>query len=141
MDQAELRRSLALGGIHLVAIDSDQTIVGYLLAFAKSDPYDGEEFRYFAAKIPQPFLYIDQIAMLGRAKRRGIGRKLYQGLSYRGKERGISVLCCEVNTSPANAVSLEFHSRLGFTQIGSLDLPDRRTVALLVCPVLDTGAA
>ena len=135
MDEVELSRLLALGGTHLVAIDSDRTVLGYVLAFAKSDPYDGEEFRHFAAQIPQPFLYVDQIAMLRRAQRQGIGRMLYRRLSDHATARGISVLCCEVNTSPLNAISLEFHARLGFSQIGALNVLDGRNVALLIRPV------
>jgi predicted GNAT superfamily acetyltransferase len=134
MDEPELARLLAFGGTHLVAVDRDRTVLGYLLAFAKGDPYDGEEFRYFTAQISQPFLYVDQIAMLRRVQRQGIGRKLYRSLSDHAIARGIGVLCCEVNTSPANANSLEFHARLGFTQIGTLDLLDGRSVALLVSP-------
>jgi predicted GNAT superfamily acetyltransferase len=132
MDGAELGRLLALGGTHLVAVGSDRTVLGYLLAFAKSDPYEGEEFRYFAAQIAQPFLYVDQIAILRRAHRQGIGRKLYRSLTEHAVACGIGVLCCEVNTSPANEISLEFHTRLGFSQIGTLNLLDRRSVALLV---------
>lgn len=122
----------ALGGLHLVAVDSGGAIVGYTLAFARDDPYDGEEFQYFAAQISRLFLYIDQVAVARLEQRQGVGRQLYLALRNRAEDRGIRVLCCEVNTSPPNPISLEFHRQLGFSQTGSRTVRDGRTVALLV---------
>jgi uncharacterized protein len=61
----------------------------------------------------------------------GVGRALYAELAKLAGTLGARFLCCEVNTSPANPGSLEFHRRLGFTQIGTMDTTDGRTVALL----------
>ena len=127
---AELRRLLNLGGIHLVAIESEREVVAYVLAFAHVDAYDGEEYRYFKARIVEPFLYIDQIAVSSTRRRHGIGRMLYRYLAVHAKEQGILRLCCEVNIDPPNAISLEFHQGLGFAQLGTLNV-EGRAVALL----------
>lgn len=71
LDPAELRRLLALGGLHLVAEAEDGSIAGYALAFGDDDPYDGEEFRYFCHRLAPSFLYIDQIAADRRRQRAG----------------------------------------------------------------------
>lgn len=60
-----------------------------------------------------------------------MGRALYAELAKLAGTLGAQFLCCEVNTSPANPGSLEFHRRLEFTQIGAMDTSDGRTVPLL----------
>lgn len=132
LDPTELARLMSLGGLHLVAEAGDRTVVGYALAFANGDPYDGEEFQHFTARLRQPFIYIDQVAAVQDRQRQGIGRKLYAALAEHAKARSITTLCCEVNTSPPNPVSLEFHRRLGFEQFDQGTVLDGRRVAYLV---------
>jgi uncharacterized protein len=133
LDHAELRRLLACGGLHLVAVADDRAVVGYALTFGSADQYDGEEFRYFTAQLDRPWLYIDQIAADRDRQRAGIGRTLYEALMAHARANGIAALCCEVNTSPPNPASLAFHRQLGFEPIGDETVIDGRTVAFLVC--------
>ena len=132
LDRAELGRLRAFGGTHLVAVADDRAVVGYLLAFAQSCAYDGEEFRYFVAQLRQPFLYVDQVAVDPQRKRSGIGGKLYAALLEHARAQQAQLLCCEVNTTPANPASLDFHWRLGFAPIGNGDTLDGRRVTFLV---------
>jgi uncharacterized protein len=130
LDDAELERLQALSQTHLVA-EEGEVVLGYALAFARGDAYDGEEFVTLRSLIPQSFIYIDQIVVLGTAKRAGIGTLLYGALEHAALLRGAHSLCCEVNTTPPNPVSLAFHSRLDFSPIGSLSTRDGRNVRLL----------
>ena len=130
LDEVEIERLQALSQAHLVA-EEDGVIVGYALAFARGDAYDGEEFETLRSLIPQEFIYIDQIAILGSMKRAGIGRRLYGALEQAALLRGAHCLCCEVNTTPPNPDSLAFHSRLDFSPVGSLATRDGRNVKLL----------
>ena len=132
LGDAELRRRLACGGLHLVAEADDRSVAGYALTFANGDPYDGEEFRYFNGRMRQHFIYIDQVAADRHRRRAGIGTKLYGALLDHARERGIGILCCEVNTSPPNPASLAFHLQLGFSSIGTGTTGDGGTVAFLV---------
>jgi uncharacterized protein len=132
LDHAELERLIACGGLHLVAEADDRAIVGYALTFTDGDRYDGEEFRYFTAHLHRPFVYIDQVAADRSRKREGIGRKLYEALVAHARARAVATLCCEVNTSPPNPASLEFHRQLGFTPIGEHTVLDGRRVTFLV---------
>lgn len=131
LEQAELSRLLACGGLHLVAEANDRTVVGYAFTFANGDPYDGEEFQYFSTRMHRPFIYVDQIATARHMQREGIGRKLYAALVEHAAACGIDTLCCEVNTSPPNPASLDFHRRLGFECIGEGTVADGRKVAFL----------
>ena len=131
MYEAELGRLLAFGGIHLVAVGDEATVVGYMLACMRTDGYDGEEFRYLVERIRRPFLYVDQLAVEPRRKRSGVGGKLYEALIEHARARDVECLCCEVNSSPPNPASLDFHVRLGFTAIGTGDTLDGRRVTFL----------
>jgi len=132
LDQSELARLLALGGLARVVVDQDGAIAGYMLVFARGSAYDGEEFRYFSARLREDFLYVDQVAIDDGRQRSGAGRRCYEALTDEARARGIALLCCEVNTVPPNPASLEFHQRLGFTPIGNGDTLDGRRVAFLV---------
>jgi predicted GNAT superfamily acetyltransferase len=130
LDGAELERLHALSQVHLVA-EEGEVMLGYALAFARGDAYDGEEFVTLRSLIPQSFIYIDQIVVLGAVRRAGIGRRLYDALEHAALLRDAHCLCCEVNTTPPNPDSLAFHSRLGFSPVGSLATRDGRDVKLL----------
>jgi uncharacterized protein len=132
LDAAELNRLLSLGNDHRVAVGDDGAVLGYLLAFDDACSYDGEEFQYFRAQLPRPFLYVDQLAVDPECKGRGIGRKFYEALIALAKARHIERLCCEVNLQPPNPDSFRFHRRLGFNAIGNGDTLDGRRVAFLV---------
>lgn len=130
LDDAELGRLHALSDAHIVALEGD-VILGYALTFTHDDAYDGEEFLTFRSRIVQPFTYIDQVVVSRSAQGTGIGRRLYEAIERDSAMRGALSLCCEVNTVPANPASLAFHSRLGFSSIGSLATRDGRRVNLL----------
>ena len=130
LDGAELERLQSLSQAHLVAEDGE-VIVGYALAFARGDAYDGEEFVTLSSLIPQSFVYIDQVVIHDSVKRAGIGRRLYGALEHAALLRGAHSLCCEVNTTPPNPDSLAFHGRLDFSPVGSLATRDGRNVRLL----------
>ncbi len=132
LDRAELERLRGLSDMHLVAVAGDGALIAYMLVFADRCAYDGEEFQYFRAHLSPPFLYVDQVAVDPRRTRSGVGTRLYGELLELAAARRIGALCCEVNTSPPNPASLEFHRRLGFTAIGNGDTLDRRRVTFLV---------
>lgn len=131
LDSIELLRLSALSNAHLVAVDANDVVLGYTLAFYHHANYDGEEFNALQQMIAAPFLYIDQVVISVAERGTGLGRLLYDRLAAVADQRGISWLCCEVNTHPMNAASLAFHNRLDFVQIGTLETRDGRRVALL----------
>jgi uncharacterized protein len=130
LDANELHRLQSLSQAHLVA-EENAAILGYALAFDRNDAYDGEEFLALRSLIPQAFLYIDQVVVLGSAQKSGIGRSLYNALEQAALLRHADCLCCEVNTTPPNPDSLAFHTRLAFSSLGAFATRDGRDVALL----------
>jgi uncharacterized protein len=135
LDRAELGRLRGLGAVVVVADgdrDRDGGLAGYLIAFADTAPYDGEEFQYFQRHLERPFLYIDQVAVSPRYRQRGVARALYDSLASNPGLAAAVKRCCEVNVDPPNPGSMDFHQRMGFERLAELQVSDGRTVALLV---------
>ena len=131
LDEDELCRLSAIDNGHIVAMGENNEIAGYALIFGREAAYDGEEFLALRSAINQPFLYIDQVAIAQEARRKGLGLEIYAAVEAIAARRGIRYLCCEVNISPANPVSLDFHTKTGFESVRQLDASDGRTVVLL----------
>jgi predicted GNAT superfamily acetyltransferase len=129
---SELRRLCALSSLHLVAEDSDFSLLGYMLAFERNADYDGEEFLKLRSLTPKTYVYIDQIAVASASKGQGIGRALYAAIAGIARGDGSQALCCEVNTVPPNPDSMAFHEALGFRRMGALATSDGREVELLL---------
>ncbi len=130
LNDEELARLLALPNEHLVATICDDSALGYVLAFHRAAPYDGEEFLILRSAIAEPFIYIDQVAVAEHHKGRGLGRALYEELERIAGQQRIPLLRCEVNRKPSNPYSLAFHKKLGFDSFASLATLDGREVEL-----------
>ncbi len=130
LEAEDLRRLVALAGIALVATDSVR-VVAYVVAFFRSDVYEGEEFQSFLARFEEPFLYIDQVAVCAAARGANIASQMYSWLQQRSHELGIFAMCSGVNLRPANPISMRFHRKFGFESIGELETSDGILVALL----------
>lgn len=129
LDAGELLAYAESATVALVAT-IHEAVTAYLVAFAWDAPCDGEEFQ--AARLwLDHFLHIDQVAVAGSARGRGIGSALYDALVPGCRARGITALTCGVNLDPPNPGSLRFHTRLGFAEIGRVTTRDGNLVALL----------
>lgn len=113
--------------------------IGYLVAYTHEARDLGDELRWFRARY-RSFLYVDQVAVAGAARRLGVGAALYAAAERGARGRGLERLACEVNLEPPNPASLEFHRRLGFEPVGELATGDGRRVRLLVKELPGGGA-
>ena len=107
----------------------DRELVGYVIAYLDANAYDGEEFNWFKRHFAR-FLYIDQIAVAQSARRAGVGAQIYQQLEQHARQQTLTSLTCEVNLEPPNPVSLAFHTRQRFVEVGTLATSDGRAVSL-----------
>ena len=123
-------KAIAAGDIRCWVAEVGRRVVGYLIAYAASDVYDGEEFGWFQGQCPS-FLYVDQIAIAPSSRSGGVGSRLYRIVEDAALAQGYGALTCEVNLEPPNLGSLAFHRRLGFVEVGRMSVHDGRTVALL----------
>ena len=75
------------------------------------------------------FLYIDRVVIRQGHRRKGAGSTLYAHLQSLADLENIPV-CCEVNTIPKNEVSLNFHHKNGFIEVGEHQFDDHSVAYL-----------
>ena len=140
LDLAGMERIVAIAAATRIACCSGKR-AGALVAFLPGADYASTNYRWFCRERTS-FLYIDRVLVASRARRRGIGRALYEDALAQARKAGAGRLGSEVNEDPPNPVSLAFHERLGFTRILSRrDERSGKLVAMLECPVpRDDGA-
>lgn len=81
------------------------------------DWYGSENYIWFSREYPS-FLYIDRIVIDEPFRRLGVGRELYRAVFARAEECSVPKVTCEIDTIPYNEASLNFHSAMGFREVG-----------------------
>jgi len=128
LDASDLAALLANTALALVASAGDD-VAGFALALAPGADYVSANFRWFSERYSS-FLYLDRIAIAARHRRRGIGAAIYEEMEAHARPFGR--MCCEVNISPPNDVSLAFHVARGYEKLGTLDHAGGKVVVMLV---------
>ena len=119
--------------IALVA-DIGGDVVGFCLVLAGGSTYDSVNYRWFTERY-DAFMYLDRVAVDSSARKRGVGSALYAEVDRRMATIGAADhLALEVNAIPPNEVSLAFHARLGFTEVGQQDTPYGIRVSMQMRP-------
>ena len=98
---------------------TDKKMTGFVVCFYEKSNYSSLNYKYFL-KNYNDFLYIDRIAISKKNRRLGIGSALYKKLIEKYRKTK-SIICCEVNIEPINTISLNFHSRFNFYEVGEKD--------------------
>jgi predicted GNAT superfamily acetyltransferase len=120
MDAARLRQ-LDAWADRFDVIDVDGELGGFVITFAPGSPYDSENYRWFSRRHGGAFYYLDRIVLGARHRRRGIASFVYDELEQVARRYGR--LALEVNLVPRNDVSLAFHGRRGYVEVGQLGDP------------------
>ena len=131
LDLTDMQDFLAKAVYFRVACDEEKQILGFLIGVAPDTEYDSPNFRWFCDHY-ENFAYVDRVAVAASARRQGIAEALYGDFSAVALGWA-QLLSCEVNLRPDNPDSLAFHSRAGFSRVGTLELYNgTRKVALLL---------
>jgi predicted GNAT superfamily acetyltransferase len=115
-------------------IEDDEGVLGFCLALSSGTDYDGAHYAWFAERYGS-FLYLDRIAVAERARRQGIGARLYAACESRAKSYGR--MLCEVNVEPANEASLAFHASRGYVELERVPVDDGQKVVAMMALELD----
>lgn len=119
----------------LVATKDDE-IAGFVLCFDPGVDYDSENYRYFESNFDSHF-YIDRIVIAKPFRGAGLGVALYESVFDEAKARSAENVTCEVNLDPPNPVSIAFHRRMGFGEVGTQDTKGGSVlVQLMAAPVV-----
>ena len=109
-------------------------IAGFLIALTPGKDYHSLNYKWFENKF-NSFMYVDRIVITPEFQGRGFGHSFYQNLSKVtvGKEPRIA---CEVNIRPMNKVSILFHEKYGFRQVGTQKTEGgKKEVSLMTLPL------
>ncbi len=121
----------------LVAEGEDSRRLGFIMLMAKGRDYTSPNYNWFEQKLDS-FLYVDRIVVAEGDRGQGIGLALYSEALDMAEAQGAERLTAEVNIEPINKVSLGFHEKLGFEEIGQLDHVDQgKKVSMLSRPTLN----
>ena len=99
-------------------VEVDGRFGGFVVTFAPGAAYDSENYRWFADRYGTDFYYLDRIVLDERIRRQGLGTFVYDEVERVAQKYGRLTL--EVNLQPRNDVSLAFHERRGFAEVGRL---------------------
>jgi len=105
------------GHAHFFGVVEDAgEVAGFALVLPSGVEYWSDNYKWLTARFDR-FLYLDRVVVAAPARRRGVGRALYDALFAFARDAWPRITL-EVNLRPPNPDSVRFHERLGFRTIG-----------------------
>jgi len=128
-DQLSVYNSYA--ELNLVA-EIDGKIEAFVLVFRENTDYGFITYALLKERY-EKFIYVDRIVVSDKCQGLGVGSILYDKIMEHARNTGISLVTAEVDSDPPNPVSLRFHEKFGFKNMGSIAVPGTaKSVALQV---------
>jgi uncharacterized protein len=122
LDLAKLFRISSEAAVFQV-VTSAESVAGFLLALLPEADYDNPNFFWFKTHY-ESFLYIDRIVISEDFRGRHLATGFYTALEKYVVARGVPRLACEIHIHPPNPVSLQFHQKQGFVEVGRQEIED-----------------
>ena len=123
----ELSKLIDMSALNFYVLD-DEEIIGFVVCFREGSGYKSLNYKFFNDN-ESKFLYIDRVVIKEGHRRKGAGTILYSHLQTLANQQSMP-LCCEVNTIPRNSVSLDFHEKNGFIEVGECHFDDHSVAYL-----------
>ena len=127
MDRDRLRHLESVGAVEVFR--EAGRFAGFVVTVDSGAAFDSGNFAWFTERY-DVFTYLDRIVVHEDARRLGLAGRVYDEVEARTALRA-PLLTLEVNVDPPNDVSLAFHARRGFEQVGEREIDDH-TVGMLV---------
>lgn len=116
MDLNKLEKLAQESDLFLVA-EVDGQVEAFILGFLKSKAYDSVNYLWFCERYNR-FLYVDRVVVSVKCHGRGLGRLLYEAVFNQAKVMEVERVAAEIDIVPPNPVSLKFHEKFGFSEVG-----------------------
>ncbi len=116
MDLDRLKMLDSLSDYHRVAVVNEQ-ITAFIMAMKDHVPYENDNYRWFSSRYDS-FLYIDRIVVGKEFQGCKIGPFLYEDLFNYARAINVDIIACEINIIPPNNISLSFHKKHCFREVG-----------------------
>lgn len=101
---------------HFRVAEDAEGLLGFVMCLPSGLAYWSQNYAWFTERYAD-FLYLDRVVVGPRARRRGVGRALYDDLHRTAAGRWMRV-ALEVNLRPPNPVSIAFHEAMGYAPVG-----------------------
>jgi hypothetical protein len=128
MDAHRLLLLARMARLHLVAV-GPAGVVGFLMAFADGSGYDSVNYRWFSSRFKR-FLYLDRMVVAAPLRGCGVGHAFHVAAEQHAVATGLAWLVGEIDLDPPNPLSLSYHERLGFVEVGRQALPGGKVVSM-----------
>ncbi len=122
---------------HLIAeaelskvVESHGEILAFCFAFREGADYDSVNYLWFARHYPS-FLYVDRVVVDLRKQAAGLGSLLYEEVFRHARNTGVPLVTAEIDIEPPNPVSLKFHEKFGFQEVGRQEVGGGKKVVSL----------
>ena len=118
IDKDGLTYFLEFSSYFKIIRDNDRPM-GFLIGLMPGRDYSSENYIWVNERYDS-FIYVDRVIIDKRYRHQGVGFYFYNHLAetYFGK---VDSIICEVNISPYNKPSINFHKKYGFKEIGQKD--------------------
>tara|TARA_B100000073_G_scaffold287307_1_gene249133 strand:+ start:218 stop:721 length:504 start_codon:yes stop_codon:yes gene_type:complete len=94
----------------------DNQFIGFMIGLLPNRPYESVNYKWFEKKY-KSFIYIDRIVISFMYQNKGFGSLFYDDLKNSFKDSS-DLITCEVNIIPKNDISMKFHKKYGFKEVG-----------------------
>ena len=94
----------------------DNKFIGFMIGVLPNRPYCSVNYKWFEKKY-KSFIYIDRIVISNKYQNKGFGILFYDDLKNCFKDI-CDLMTCEVNIIPKNDISMKFHKKYGFKEVG-----------------------
>ena len=94
----------------------DNQFIGFMVGLLPNRPYNSVNYKWFEKKY-ESFIYIDRIVISSDYQNQGFGGSFYDDLKNDFKD-DYDFMTCEVNIIPRNDISMKFHKKYGFEEVG-----------------------
>ncbi|HHY99868.1 MAG TPA: GNAT family N-acetyltransferase [Bacillota bacterium] len=101
----------------LKVVETDGKVEAFVLALREGKDYDSVNYAWFS-KNYEKFLYIDRVVASVKQQGSGLGKMLYEDVFKHAKSIDVPVVTAEIDIEPPNPVSLKFHEKFGFKEVG-----------------------
>ena len=114
----------------LKVVEVDGVVEAFVLALSEGKDYDSVNYIWFE-KNYEKFLYIDRVVVSLKQQSSGLGKLLYDEVFKHAESIGTPVVTAEIDIEPPNPVSLNFHEKYGFKEVGQQSVADGKKIVSL----------
>lgn len=129
MDGAKLAKLAHESDLFLVA-EVDGRVEAFVLALLENKAYDSVNYLWFSERYHH-FLYIDRVVVSVDSHGKRLGSVLYETIFEQARKLTATCIAAEIDIVPPNPVSLKFHEKFGFKEVGKQSVYDGQKVVSL----------